>query len=88
MTIIQPKYRRTEALAIKALYDGDASAAQQKIALNAIIEKIAATHDLGWFADSERASSFASGRRFVGLEIVYVIKQSLDRLPILEEPND
>lgn len=86
--IVRHVLTKPEAVAIKALHDGRASPDQQKLALQAVVQKIANTHDLDWFVDNERASSFASGRRFVGLEIIKYVEQPLKKLfPEHEENN-
>jgi hypothetical protein len=61
----------SDAYAVKALASGTASAAQQKRALAWIIQA-AGTYDMEW-RESDRASSFAGGKRHVGLQIVKLI---------------
>jgi hypothetical protein len=61
-----------EARAIKALYDGKASEPQQQKALELFIKVFGSADDLEFRPDEmggERASCFASGRRFVGQQI-------------------
>lgn len=59
--------------AVQALARGDADAKTQQRALKWIIERAALTYDLDYRPDS-RDHAFASGRRFVGLEIVRMLK--------------
>lgn len=60
--------------ALKALQSGTANAAQQQRALKWIIEALCGTYDLSWRPDSGRATSFAEGKRFVGMQIVKQLK--------------
>ena len=55
------------AYAIKAIYEGRASDHQQKM-FAAFLERLCGIHDLEFRVD-ERMSAFASGKRFVGLQI-------------------
>lgn len=55
------------AYAFKNLYEGKATESQQK-RVAAFIERASGIHDLEFRAD-ERMSSFASGKRFVGLQV-------------------
>jgi hypothetical protein len=64
---------RTEALAIQALEAGTASESQQKIALRVIVQNVARTHDLDWHPGDQHISSFAAGRRSVGLALLRII---------------
>lgn len=65
-------YRDADVAALKALAAGTATDVQQKRALDWIINS-AGTYDLSFRADSERVTSFAEGKRFVGLQIVKMI---------------
>jgi hypothetical protein len=56
---------RSEAYAIKAFIDGKANEGQQQIVWRFII-RITGMQDLE-FRPNERAATFASGKRFVGL---------------------
>ena len=55
---------------------GIASAEQQMHALKFIVERLAGTYEQAWFADNERESCHAAGRRFVGLELVKLCNMS------------
>jgi hypothetical protein len=66
-----------DAAALQALERGDASEEQQQRALKWIVNNAAGTYELAWEPDNERASSFESGRRYVGLEIVKLLKLNL-----------
>lgn len=60
--------------AIKALHAGSASAGQQQRVLRWIIEALCGTYDLSYRPQSERDTSFAEGKRFVGMQIVKQLK--------------
>lgn len=66
-----------DANALQALEKGEADEVQQKRALAWIINNAAATYQVAWEPDNERASSFESGRRFVGIKIVELLKLNL-----------
>lgn len=62
-----------DAAALQALIRGDASEHQQQRAVNWIIYNAAGTYDLEYRTEP-RDHAFASGRRFVGLQIVKMLK--------------
>jgi hypothetical protein len=55
---------------IKALAAGNANEGQQRRALEWIVRSVCGTYDLSFRPDSERATAFAEGKRFVGLQII------------------
>lgn len=63
------------ALAVRALREGAASDHQQLVALDWIITQAAGTYAASFRpgADGDRATAFAEGRRFVGLQIVGIL---------------
>ena len=63
-----------DAYAIKALQTGTANASQQQRALAWIVNGAAQTYDVSFSPESDRETSFAEGRRYVGLQIVKLIK--------------
>lgn len=65
-----------DAAAMQALERGEANAEQQKRALGWIINKASLTYESTYSPISDRDSSFAQGRRFVGLQIVKLLKIS------------
>lgn len=69
-----------EIRAIKALATGTASDAQQKRALDVIINKFAGTYDQSFRPgpDGHRATDFAEGKRFVGNRIVHTLKRPVE----------
>lgn len=62
-----------DAAALQALSAGTATPEQQKRALNWIVYKACGTYDLDYRPD-DREHAFTSGRRFVGLECVKLLK--------------
>lgn len=75
-----PEYDVAIVSAFQSLQRGDASAHLQRIALQWLIEKAAMTYDLSFSPDGERATSFAEGRRFVGLQVVKMMKLDVEKL--------
>lgn len=78
--ILPANYGPAEAAAIQALNRGDATEHQQRIALKWIIEGAAATYDTSFSPDSDRLTSFAEGRRFVGSQVVKLLKIDVSKL--------
>ena len=73
---LPPKYELADTSALQALHRGEANEDQQKRALKWIIEMAAYTYQPSYRngPDGERDTCFAEGRRFVGLEIVKMLK--------------
>lgn len=74
------QWQPPEVAAIQALNRGDATADQQKRALEYIINDLAGTYDLSYRPGSEegrRDTDFAEGKRFVGSQIVKALKLNL-----------
>lgn len=71
------EWEPADVAAIQALVRGDATADQQRRAVDYIINDIAGTYDMSYRPDSERDSVFAEGKRFVGLQIVTKLKINL-----------
>ena len=62
-----------ERRAIQAVWDGTATDGQQRAALEAIFQ-ICGLDDLSYRPNSDRDTSFAEGKRFVGLQILKIAK--------------
>lgn len=80
-----PPYLRCDwdipvASAVQALARGEATPDQQRQFCNWLINVACATYDTSFQPESDRASSFAEGRRFVGLQIVKLTKISTNAL--------
>lgn len=71
-----PGYEIADIGALQALARGDASEHQQKRALAYVVNTLCGTYDLSYRPDSERDTAFAEGRRFVGLQVVKLLKLS------------
>ena len=75
------KWELADAGALQALMRGDASKDQQMRALKWVIETAAGAYDMSFRpGDSSRETDFAEGRRFVGLQIVKLVKMNLSEL--------
>jgi len=72
-------YTDADVSAIQALQRGEATPEQQKRALEWIVNAAANTYDVEYRTDG-RDPAFCSGRRFVGLQIVKMLKLSLAAL--------
>lgn len=69
--------------ALKALAEGRADENQQRIAFDFIIKRVCGVDETAWFDDAEggeRASSFASGRRYVGLQLRRWVDLPMEKL--------
>lgn len=77
---LPPAWDKADVGAFQALAKGEATSAQQQRALNWILYQAANVYDLEYRTD-DRAHAFVSGRRFVGLQIVKLLKLNLTNLP-------
>lgn len=75
-----PKYEIADVEAFQALQRGDASEHLQRRALDWIINNAAATYDLSFSPTDDRLTSFAEGRRFVGLQVVKLLALDTNKL--------
>lgn len=60
---------KSEVYAVRALFKGEATDVQQKTIVD-FLAKVCGGKELEFRAEGERASAFASGKRFVWLELV------------------
>ena len=74
-----PDWELADAGALQALQRGDASPDMQQRALKYVIEVLAGTYDMS-YRDNDRDTTFAEGRRFVGLQCVKLLKVNLGAL--------
>lgn len=74
-----PAWDLPDASALQALARGEATPEQQQRALNWVINAACGTYDLE-YREEPRAHAFVSGRRFVGLEIVKLLKVNIGAL--------
>lgn len=70
------KYTDKEIIAIQALQAGNANEGQQIAALNWIINNVCQYYDLSFYPGEggRRDSDFAEGKRYVGAQIVKMMK--------------
>lgn len=78
--IIPPKWEKVHVAGIQALERGDATPHQQKLVLDWILDEAARAYDLSFRPESERETCFAEGRRFVGLQIVKLLKLNTSQM--------
>lgn len=74
------EYEIEDIGAIQALARGEAQPHQQINALKWIVEKVCKTYDLSYRPDSDRDTTFAEGKRFVGTQIVKATKINIAKL--------
>ncbi len=80
---VPASYAVADAAAVQALSKGTATPEQQIRAVRWIVDIVAGTYDLSYRPGSEdgrRDTDFAEGRRFVGLQIVKMIRVDLAKL--------
>lgn len=75
-----PEYDLADVTAFQALSRGDASPDLQMRALKWLIEGAANTYGLSFDPQSDRGTAFAEGRRFVGLQVVKMLKLDASKL--------
>lgn len=85
-----PAYTPADVHALKALRAGEATPDQQRRAVDWLIHKAAATYDQSFRpgSDGDRATVFAEGRRFVGLQMVKLINLSAAALEAMRKVKD
>lgn len=86
--IAPPEWSDADVYALKALQQGNANEAQQRRALVWIITGAARTYDVSFHPASDRETSFAEGRRFVGLQIVKLLNLPVEFIKTGPKPND
>lgn len=68
-----PSYSKRVVYAMQAMENGVADEDQQKLVLKWIID-CAGTYDLSYRPDDNSATNFSEGKRFVGLQIIKLLK--------------
>ena len=71
------RYDDPDVYALKALERGDPTPEQCTRALNWIIHDLCKTFDMSYRPNSVRDSDFAEGKRFVGNQIVKLLKLNM-----------
>ena len=84
---IPPPYDPADVTAIQALELGTADEFQQKRALKWIIEKAAGASEIQFYG-TDRETSFALGRGFVGQQIVKLLRLNASALVKPEEAKN
>lgn len=74
-----PDMTKEEIVAVKCVYGGSASDAQQNLALSVIMKKLCAIGGLE-FDEDPRVSALNGGKRLVGLQILHLINTPIDQL--------
>lgn len=74
------EYKDSDAHAIQMMSRGEANEGQQIQALNWIIEHCCKTHDMSYRPESTQDTAFAEGKRFVGNQIIKMVKLKLGKL--------
>lgn len=80
-------FRKVEVMALKALHAGNASEGQQQLAFQLLLA-LSGAGDLEFRPggeDGRRASDFASGKRFVGLQLIKAATMQVAALNALED---
>lgn len=77
---LPPEYAIADAESVQALARGDANPTQQKRALEWIISAAAATYDQSYRPGDTHETSFSEGRRFVGLQLVKLLKININAM--------
>lgn len=76
-----PAWEMADAYALQALQRGEAEPEQQRRALKFIGEKLCGLYDLEFRPGStSRATDFAGGKRFVGLQLVKLLNVDLAKM--------
>lgn len=73
---VPPQWKDADVAALQALHRGDAEPEQQRQALDWLINSAAGTYEFHYYP-SERDTSFALGRAFVGQQAVKLLKINL-----------
>lgn len=80
-------YSAADVSAVQAIANGDADEGQQKRFIKWLIEVAAGTYDFHFYA-SERDTSFALGKAFVGQQVVKMLKLNASAIAKSEERDD
>lgn len=82
-----PEWEDADAYAIQRCIQGNADPADQRRAIDWIINAACGTYDLSFRpgVQGDRDTSFAEGRRFVGLQIIKMSKINYQRMNEMKE---
>ena len=73
-------YTADETTLVQLINAGAANAGQQREFLAFVVNRLCRTYDVSFDPDSARASDFAEGRRFAGLQLVTMTKLNVSAL--------
>ena len=76
---------KQDILALKAVYNGEVDAHQQRLALHVIVNKLSRAQDQLYIPDSFDQTAHLNGRAFVGQKILKYINMPVGKL---EEMKD
>ena len=79
---------KEQVVALRALEKGEASPAQQRLALSVIVKNFSRTHDVLYLPGSFDGSAFLTGRGFVGTLILKYLNIPLGQLNKENPSND
>ena len=71
-----PELDEGEIKALKALYNGEADASQQRLSLSVIVNKLSRSNDILFIPGNGDQTAFLNGRAFVGQKIQKYLKLS------------
>lgn len=78
----RPDYIEAEIQAVRAVHRGEASARQQRMALDFLMRAYG-THDTSHRPGDPYATAFAEGKRFAGTTLVWILKAA----PVRTDPD-
>jgi len=73
-----PDYTEAEVQAVRRMFDGTADARQQRLVCDYWV-RACGTHDRSFRPESERLSTFAEGKRFMGTNLIWMLKSAFVR---------
>lgn len=74
---LEPIVSKADVIAVQHVVQGKGTELHQKRVIDLIINRLANSYDLSFRPDNmggERATAFAEGKRYVGLQLVKLIK--------------
>ena len=80
ISVQTPPLTVDEERAVKALWRGDATEYQQRLALKVIVNKLCRADDLLYVPGSFDETAFLQGRAFVGKRIMQILNKPLEKL--------
>lgn len=74
----RPDYTEAEVQALRACWDGQATARQQRMVLDYMV-RACGTHDISFRPDNQYLTAFAEGKRFTGTTLVWMLRSAPSR---------